>query len=145
MTPTHANKVGGDGGSRRYRYYITRPDQIDDGPAWRVSARDLEAIVRERIEALLLDRLRVARLLSGAGGDAAAIREALRRSDLTAATIRTGAVQGQLALITRLRVRIALHDGRLAIELPHHVVLEMCGIVAASSDDAAPITMLGAR
>ena len=31
MTPSHATKPG-----RRYRYYITRPDQLDDAPAWRV-------------------------------------------------------------------------------------------------------------
>jgi hypothetical protein len=30
MTPSHATKPG-----KRYRYYITRPDQLGDAPAWR--------------------------------------------------------------------------------------------------------------
>jgi site-specific DNA recombinase len=40
MTPSHATKPG-----RPYRYYITRPDQLDGTPTWRVSAHDLERLV----------------------------------------------------------------------------------------------------
>jgi len=50
MTPSHATKPG-----RRYRYYITRPDQLDDAPAWRVSAYDLEQIICDQLSALLTD------------------------------------------------------------------------------------------
>lgn len=40
MTPSHATKPG-----RRYRYYVTRSEQLDGAPAWRVSAHDLERLV----------------------------------------------------------------------------------------------------
>jgi len=49
-------------GTKRFRYYVTR-DPSPDQPAWRVSAHDVERIVRTRIEALLLDRDRIARLV----------------------------------------------------------------------------------
>jgi hypothetical protein len=48
MTPSHATKPG-----KRYRYYVTRPDQLDESPAWRVSAHDLERLVCERLSDLL--------------------------------------------------------------------------------------------
>ena len=51
MTPSHATKPG-----RRYRYYITRPDQIDGSSAWRVSAFDLELLVCQRVAELLVDQ-----------------------------------------------------------------------------------------
>src|SRR3546814_11586839 len=50
MTPSHANKAG-----RRYRYYVTRPDQLAGSAAWRVPAHDLERLVCDRIAALLHD------------------------------------------------------------------------------------------
>src|SRR3546814_16559423 len=50
MTPSHANKAG-----RRYRYYVTRPDQLAGSAAWRVPAHDLERLVCDRIAALLND------------------------------------------------------------------------------------------
>ena len=40
MTPSHASRP-----NKRYRYYITRPDQVDGAPAWRVPAHDLEQLV----------------------------------------------------------------------------------------------------
>ena len=50
MTHTHAKK-----GTKRYRYYVTRPDDVADGPAWRVPAKDMELIAREQLASLLLD------------------------------------------------------------------------------------------
>ena len=43
MMPTHAI-----GFRKRYRYYITRPDQLDGTPDWRVSGDDLEKLVYSR-------------------------------------------------------------------------------------------------
>jgi len=40
MTPSHASRP-----NKRYRYYVTRPDQVDGAPAWRVPAHDLEQLV----------------------------------------------------------------------------------------------------
>lgn len=51
MTPSHATKCG-----RRYRYHVTRSDQLDDAPAWRVSADDLERLANGRLADLLTDQ-----------------------------------------------------------------------------------------
>lgn len=45
MTPSHATK----GKAKRYRYYVTRPDQDTNEPAYRVSAHDLEQIVTAKL------------------------------------------------------------------------------------------------
>lgn len=52
LTSSHATKAG-----RRYRYYISRPDQdVDDG--WRIPAKTLEAAVTDTIVAHLTIALR---------------------------------------------------------------------------------------
>ena len=51
MTPSHATKPG-----KRYRYYVTRSDQLDDAPAWRVSAHDLERLVCDRRSEQITDQ-----------------------------------------------------------------------------------------
>jgi hypothetical protein len=53
MTATHAKR-----GSRRYRYYVTREPSGEE-PAWRIGARDIEAIIEDWFKAFLLDADRV--------------------------------------------------------------------------------------
>ena len=53
MTPTHAKR-----GNRRYRYYVTRPQNIDGKSppdAWRIPAREIERPVQSRLAAWLRD------------------------------------------------------------------------------------------
>jgi site-specific DNA recombinase len=69
MTPSHATKPG-----RRYRYYITRPDQMAEAPAWRVSAYDLEQIICDQLSGLLTDQYFVCDMAPDAPAEA--IRQA---------------------------------------------------------------------
>ena len=62
MTPSHAVK-----GKVRYRYYITRPDLVDEAKAWRVSGHDLERLVGERIASFLADQSELMGQLGKAG------------------------------------------------------------------------------
>lgn len=48
MVPTHTQK-----GNRRFRYYATRTDLVDQSTAWRVKAQDLESIVISQFTATL--------------------------------------------------------------------------------------------
>jgi site-specific DNA recombinase len=52
MTPSQSNK-----GTKRYRYYVTMPAELDpanaEPPAWRVPAHDLERIIIQRLLAFL--------------------------------------------------------------------------------------------
>jgi len=103
MTPSHATKPG-----RRYRYYITRPDQLDDAPAWRVSAYDLEQIICDQLSALLTDQQLVCDMVSDATAET--VKQALAKADLAAATLRSGIAQDKALLLARLISRIDLNE-----------------------------------
>ena len=113
MTPSHATKP-----SVRYRYYVTRPDQLDGTPAWRVSAHDLEKLVCERIAALLLDQQAIAALLAPEGDDhAEVVHRAFERGDIAAATLRSGSAHARAELLATLRPQAALSDDAITITL----------------------------
>ncbi len=108
MTPSHSTKPG-----RRYRYYVTRPDQLDEAPAWRVSAFDLERLVCQRMAELLCDQQFLCNLVPD--GDAAAIHQAIAAGDLAAATLRSGPAHDRAELLTAMIDRITLGDGGIEI------------------------------
>ena len=103
MTPSHATKPG-----RRYRYYITRPDQIEDTPAWRVSAYDLENLVCERLSILLTDQQWLCDLAGDAHADT--IRHLLASADLAAATLRSGTARDKAVLLPAIITRVDLRE-----------------------------------
>jgi site-specific DNA recombinase len=103
MTPSHATKPG-----KRYRYYITRPDQLDDSPAWRVSAYDLENLVCDRLSILLTDQ----QFLCNLAGDAPAdtIRQTIANADLAAAILRSGPAKEKATLLPSILTRVNLRE-----------------------------------
>jgi site-specific DNA recombinase len=125
MTANHAVK-----GTKRYRYYVTR-DPSPDQPAWRVSAHDVERIVRMRIEALLLDRDHIARVVVAVDPQRvdAAISAAARLAE-------TGSPL--LAPATIGIDRINLHESRIDIVIAAGRLLRACEIMAL---DAPPATI----
>ena len=48
MMPLHTSK-----GNKRFRYFVTRPDEVEGTPAWRVNAHDLERMVCAELAKLL--------------------------------------------------------------------------------------------
>jgi hypothetical protein len=126
MTSNHAIK-----GSKRYRYYTTREDS-DDEPAWRVSAHDLETIVRDQPRALLTDRNRVARIIAQIDP---------RKVEPTIANA------AKLAAMDRIRgmaiTRIELRKDHLIIQINQPMLLRICGL-DASADDQRSITLSAA-
>lgn len=101
MTPSHATKPG-----KRYRYYVTRSDQLDDAPAWRVSAHDLERLVCDRLSEQLTDQQFLCDLAAGASAEV--IQQMLAKADLAAATLRSGSVQTRHGLVNQMITRIDL-------------------------------------
>jgi DNA invertase Pin-like site-specific DNA recombinase len=110
MTPSHTVKAG-----RRYRYYVTRPEQLDAEPAWRVNANDLERIVVDNLISLLLDQAQLHDLVFPNGGDAAAVQAMLRKGDLAAATLRSGGQDERIDLLQALITTLTLHEDRVDI------------------------------
>ena len=72
MTPTHATKK-----VKRYRYYVSAP--LLAGEGLRVSAGDIEALVLDRLRALLSSRTDVSETLAPLDLDAYALDAALRK------------------------------------------------------------------
>jgi hypothetical protein len=60
MVPSHANKAG-----RRYRYYVTAPDQITEtSPACRMPSHDVEQAVLGRLSSFLTGKAELSRQLA---------------------------------------------------------------------------------
>ena len=120
MTPSHASKPG-----KRYRYYVTRPDQLDGEPAWRVSAYDLEGLVCARIAELLTDQQTMLEL--AADKDAQAAQRLLAEADLAAARLRSGTAHTKASLLEALRPSIRLRDEAVDIILKRSHLADTLG------------------
>lgn len=112
MTPSHATKSG-----LRYRYYVTRPEQLDGSLAWRVSAHDLEKLVCDRLAEMLVDQ-QVLYSLAGDNDDHAQLLHTLvAAGDAAAATMRSGSIAARVPLVEMVVERIGLADDRVEIEV----------------------------
>jgi DNA invertase Pin-like site-specific DNA recombinase len=131
MTPSHATKPG-----RRYRYYVTRPDQLGGSAAWRVSAHDLENLVCEHLSALLLDQHGIYGLVGDGSPDE--VQHVLRRADLIAAMLRSGTAQNKLTYLTALLKRIDLREDEIALAVDRAGLSEALGVRL----DAVPSELL---
>jgi site-specific DNA recombinase len=125
MTPSHATKPG-----KRYRYYVTRPDQLDDAPAWRVSAHDLERLVCERLSDLLIDQQFLCDL--AAGNTADVIQQVLARADLIAANLRSGPAREQASLLPVMIARIDLHEAGIDLTVDKSLLGSALGLEAVT-------------
>ena len=126
MTPSHSTKPG-----RRYRYYITRPDHLDDAPAWRVSAYDLEQLICDQLSALLTDQHFVCDMAPESPAEM--VRSVLAKADLAAATLRSGPARDKAVLLPQLVSRIDLQEEGVDLTIDRTGLAELLG-----QDTAAP-------
>ena len=123
MTPSHATK----GKAKRYRYYVTRPDQATDEPAYRVSAHDLEQIVIAKLASYLAAPSNIA-ALTHPEIEAHALQQALAKADLAAATLRSGTMHAKHQIISNVLGEATLHEDRVALELSIDGLSELLAI-----------------
>ena len=133
MTPSHATKPG-----KRYRYYVTRSDQLDDAPAWRVSAHDLERLVCVRLSEQLADQQFLCDIADGA--DADVIQQMLAKADLAAAALRSGTAAARHELVNQLITRIDLSEE--AIDLTVDIIALSSTLGLAPNPDFKPQAMV---
>jgi site-specific DNA recombinase len=110
MTPSHATKS-----SRRYRYYVTRTDQLDGTRAWRVSAHDLEQLICCRLAEQLTQRQFIASVLGKVAAEE--LQGALDSAGMSAATLHSGTGQDRAELLSQLVERIDLREDRIDLVL----------------------------
>jgi len=94
MTPSHDSRP-----NKRYRYYVTRPDQVDGAPAWRVPAHDLEQLVCRRLAERLAERGFILDLSGQRDIDAAQLQQMMAKADLAATTLRSGADEQRIEVL----------------------------------------------
>lgn len=112
MTPSHSKN-----GTRRYRYYVTRPDHLDDAPPWRVAGRDVETLVSEQIAAFLRDQNRLYSLIAEHVGEAGRVREANDAAEMMAALLVHGPLGEREALLHQLVRKVQLHKDRFDVHV----------------------------
>jgi DNA invertase Pin-like site-specific DNA recombinase len=112
MTPSHSAK----GKTKRYRYYVTRPDQKANEPAYRVSAPDLEQIVTAKLAAYFAAPSNIA-ALTHPEIEAHILQQALAKADLVAAMLRSGTSQAKHQIITQVLRQAILHENAVDLEL----------------------------
>jgi hypothetical protein len=138
MTPSHSTKP-----ERRYRYYITRPDQLDGTPAWRVSAHDLEQLVCNRLSDLLSDQHVLCGLAGGAASEA--IHAMLQQADLAAATLRSGPVRDRAELLAALITRIDLGEHCIEMTVDPCKLAARLGVENASTHRPIQLTLAATK
>jgi site-specific DNA recombinase len=126
MTPSHATKS-----RRRYRYYVTRPDQLDGTRAWRVSAHDLEQLVCSSIAEKLLDGQFILELAASETIDAEPLQKAAGEGDLMAATLRSGSACAKAELLEVFVRQVRLREERIEIELTAEAVCDRLSLEAS--------------
>lgn len=134
MTPSHASK----GKAKRYRYYVTRPDQNTNEPAYRVSAHDLEQIVIAKLASYFAAPSNIA-ALTHPEIEAHALQQALAKADLAAATLRSGTMQAKHQIITIVLSRATLHEDGVELELSINGLSELLAI--SREQTATPVTL----
>ncbi|MCT2558021.1 recombinase family protein [Tsuneonella sp. YG55] len=127
MTPSHATKS-----RRRYRYYVTRPDQLDGTRAWRVSAHDLEQLVCSSIAAKLADGQFMIGHAGSADTDADQLQAATAEAGLATATLRSGHANARAELLDLLVRQVLLHEERVEVELDTDALVKRLGLDVGS-------------
>jgi len=140
MSPSHATKS-----RKRYRYYVTRPDQVDGTRAWRVSAHDLEQLVCSNVAERLIDQQFVMGIAGS--GDAEQLQSAINEADIMAATLRSGSTQAKAELLSALLRQVRLHEDRIEVEVDQAAAQERWGIDgnAGARSEASIITIPSVR
>ncbi|GGD85420.1 hypothetical protein GCM10011515_01370 [Tsuneonella deserti] len=141
MTPSHATKS-----RRRYRYYVTRPDQLDGTRAWRVSAHDLEQLVGSGIASKLTDGQFIIELAGASSPVAEQLQAASNEADLLAATLRSGHGHAKAELLAVLVREVRLREDKVEIELNSDTICERLGLQTRPNDpQPALITIQAVR
>ena len=112
MTPSHTNR-----GNRRFRYYVTRPDQLEGKTAWRVNAHDLERLVCRTIAEWLQDKQRVAAALGSRAPGVSAMSDLLNQVRITASTLAGDTVGACKTLFEQLVPSITLQSNCIDIAI----------------------------
>ena len=136
MSPSHSTRkaANADGATqrRRYRYYQTRPD-AEGGVAWRVTASDIEPLVRSRLANFLEDQQAI---IAMAEDRSAEVINAILSSALgMAAKLRSHATGECRSTIEHIVRRIDLSQDNIAISVNNVGLRVQLGLSEVPSEE----------
>ncbi|MEO9461362.1 MAG: recombinase family protein [Marinomonas sp.] len=135
MTPSHAQR-----GKKRYRYYVTRPEEVEGSPAWRVNAYDLERLICDRMAEEIAEPALPQTLCQSEELDARSLEQALAKADLLTANLRSGTSDKKAGLIDALVDRINLAETDITVQLNKADLMDAL-ILPECQNDAPPISI----
>jgi len=140
MTPSHTSK-----GNRRFRYYVTRPDQVEGTPAWRVNAHDLERIVCGELAKLLSDAQIVCSVVGPT--DAQQMERAILKARDLADQLSVGQSHAKQEILQNLLSGVQLGEGNIKLAIDPVKLATMLGmdLNASTVDDLHIITCEAVR
>jgi hypothetical protein len=113
MTPSHAQR-----GRKRYRYYVTRPEEVDGSEACRVNAHDLEQLVCEQLaERFETDRFILDNLGETADLQADRLQRFRNAAIAMASQLRRGNIKRKAGLLDRIIARVDLKNAGVNVRL----------------------------
>jgi len=120
---------------------------VDGAPAWRVPAHDLEQLVCLQVAERLAERGFILDLSGDCDIEAAQLQQALAKADLAAATLRSGADEQRIGLLTTLVQHIDLGEDSVSIALCPSGISDALGTASPLRSDlpALQITVPSAR
>lgn len=131
MTPSHTSK-----GNRRFRYYVTRPDEVEGIPAWRVNAHDLERMVCAELAKLLSDAQTICNLMGPA--DAREIEKAILNASNLAEQLNGGQSHAKQNTLQKLLGGVQLHDRHIELSVDPVKLVSVLGMDQSVSSAGSP-------
>jgi DNA invertase Pin-like site-specific DNA recombinase len=110
MVCSHTQK-----GNRRFRYYNTRPELVDQNTAWRVKAQDIEAIVVDQIVRTLHRPTELESLLQSDSYNAEQLRAVIAGCATIAKNLPVSSDSQKHDSVQRIIHRIELHEGKVVL------------------------------
>lgn len=136
MSPSHTNK-----GKKRYRYYITRDDQLNGTPAWRVSAHDLERLVCNVIFRFLTDQHRIRNAFPDSHEDVQRLKHILGKAQNAATILESGVAGEKQRLLQKLVSRIQLQENAIEICIEPSALLESSDSEPSAPTEGSPVVL----
>ena len=113
MTPSHAQRW-----KKRYRYYVTQPEEVDGSGACRINAHDLEQLVCEQLaERFETDRFIFDILAESADLQADRLRRCRKAAGAMASQLRRGNINRKAALLDQIIARVDVEDAKVSVRL----------------------------
>jgi site-specific DNA recombinase len=119
MVPTHSQK-----GSRRFRYYATRPELAGETSVWRVKAQDIEAIIRDQVAKVLRTPSEVQSLLQPKHCNAEWIGAVITACGRHADQIECSANGAQYESLSAILHKVELHETRIVTTLDNQKLID---------------------